>query len=256
MWTTVAFSENKTVDALSVIDGVKDETHKVIGDDLFVGKWNRLIGLYFADIAAQEAYLISPSLRRVSRVYAYPLHQYNSADMNFTRRFDNRIANPLPLDIGEALNAYIATSQFSATWATLLGVWLADAPVVPIAGEVHTVKFDSRETGAVDYLAHTWVNEEIDIVPDLPVGRYAVVGARCYANSAGLFRFVSREMANRPGGILCTDISFMDDEVFHGGRMGTWLEFDSVLPPSLDVLQNRDYPDTDVHGHIDLIRLR
>lgn len=255
MWTLVAFGEHKTVDAWAEIAAVPDQTHKTVGDDLFVGKWNKLVGLYTAGTSIQEGYLISPSLRRVSRLYAYPCIQYNAADMNFFRRFDNRIECPLTLDIGEALNSFNRTSAFNATWAEIMGVWLADGPISPRLGNVQTIKFVSHLPGETDYLAHTWCNEEIDFTTDLPVGRYAIVGARCHANSAGLFRFVSREMAHRPGGILTTDISWIDDEVFHMGRLGTWVEFDSVLPPSLDVCQVRDHADTDVFGNIDLIKI-
>lgn len=256
MWTLVAFSEYmNTVTTLTKLAAVPDQTHKTVGDDLYVGKWNNLIGLYLAGIGTQEGYVISPSLRRFSRIYAYPLNQIGSSDMNRLRRFDNRITCPVPLDIGEALNAFMRDSQPSTASADMMGVWLADAPVTPIVGDVRTIQFISHNLAAEDYLANIWHNEEIDFTPDLPVGRYAIVGARCHAKHTGLFRFVSREMANRPGGILTNDLNWVDDEVFHLGRMGTWLEFDSVLPPSLDVLQAHDESGTDVFGNIDLIKV-
>lgn len=255
MWTLVAFGEHRTEDAWGEIAAVRDESHKTHDDDLFVGKWNRLIGLAAMGKSIQEAYLISPSLRRVSRIYAYPVIQYLSYDMNFVRRFDDRKDCPLVLASGEALNSFNRTSEFSDTYADMMGVWLADAPVVPKLGEVHTVKFVSTDLAVQNYLAHVWHNEEITFTPDLPVGRYAIVGARCHANWTGFFRFVSRESAHRPGGILTDDRFWIDDEVFHHGRLGTWLEFDSVLPPSLDVCQARDEALTDVFGNIDLIKI-
>lgn len=252
MWTVVAFCEPRASNAMDVIAAVGDETHKVSGADLYIGKWNQLVGAYARWTAIQDVYLISPSLRRVSQIYIQPMEQ-SSVIQNQLRRFSPRVNAPLKLDTSEALNVYMETSQYDETTAALVGVWLADAPITPVTGEIYTVKVVSEAVQT--FTQAVWKNHELAFTPDLAVGRYAIVGARMYGGSPGLFRFVSREVAERPGGIMLTDQNLYDDEIFHMGQLGIWLEFDSVLPPSLDVLMAKTCVGQAVYGRLDIMKI-
>ncbi|GAI81524.1 unnamed protein product, partial [marine sediment metagenome] len=169
------------------------------------------------------------------------------------RRFDDRHDCPLVLTENEALNAYITDVQIDVNQNDLLGVWLADAPIVPIKGEIWTVYAEATGIVAVE---KSWVNGEMAWTPDLPVGRYQIVGARCYLGSGGLFRFSFIGQYHRPGGICVHEQNLQEEKIFRVGNLGVWGEFDSINPPSFDVLCQLPAGTTGAYLRIDLIRVR
>lgn len=253
MFTVVAFSKQHAVaNAEEIYPGVPDQTHRVFGNDIYIGKYNKLIGTYAYGQALATARLISPSLRRVSSLYLSPIVN----DLGFygaytTRRFDWRGDCPISLDTNEALNAYMTCADAGATYGTV-GAWLADAPTPPVKGEIWTV-YAYNDT--LLPVVQTWQNAELTWEDDLPVGRYQIVGARCWMAYGGLFRFVFIGEAARPGGVCSHDQNLQEDPVQRLGNMGVWGEFDSTLPPSLDVCTQYDVPEAGVYLRIDLIKI-
>ena len=251
-FTLVAFAEQRADSTAGYINAATDETHRTSGDDLYIGKWNLLVAGYSNGYSPQTSKLVSPSLRAMAEVYISP--QYiPGAPQAFDRMVDHRFHCPIPLVTGEALNFYQEVNGYNASRVELLGVWLADAPIVPVVGEIYTVQINSYE--ATDFVKGVWKNHELTITPDLPMGRYAIVGAQMYGADYGLFRFVFRGVAERPGAVVFQDERLAIDEIFREGRIGVWGEFDSSLQPSMDVLFVSTNSSTQLWGYMDIMKV-
>ena len=251
-FTTIAFAESPAGATEQLILGVPDQSHRVNGDDIYVGKHNLVIGVYAGGYAIGSARLSAPSLRRVSSLYIAPLVNDKGGYAQFTTKWlDWRGDSYLPLTTNEALNAYV-TGAVNAAHDACVGVWLANGPVVPVHGEIWTV----YASHAVSAVSKTWVNTELTWADDLPVGKYQIVGARAYMVKGGLFRFVFIGEANRPGGVCVHEKHLNEDDVQRKGGMGVWGEFDSITPPSVDVLTELAAGDAGgVYMRIDLIKI-
>lgn len=254
MINLVAFSEiHQNAGSEDAIAGVPDQTSRVNGDDIYIGKFNQIVAAFAYGHSIGNARLTSPSLRALADLYITPLVNDMGGYAQYTTRVvDDRKENPLMLAEGEALNAYITDTQIAADKNDLVGVWLADGAVTPVTGEIITIY---AEATAIAGLEKKWVNAEMVWTPDLPVGRYQLVGARCYLGGGGLFRFSFIGEANRMGGICVHDKHLQEDEVFRLGRFGVWGEFDSATPPSLDILPILTAGSTGAYLRLDLIKV-
>lgn len=254
MFTLVAFSEkHPTAATEDAILAVPDQSHKVSGDDIYIGKWNRIVGLHAYGHSIGLARVVSPSLRAKSSIYISPLvNDLGDYGQFTTRDFDDRHDCAMPIVSGEALNAYVTDTEISATENDVVGVWLADAPIVPVKGAIWTVR---ATAAAIVGVEKSWVNGEMAWTPDLPMGRYQVVGARCYIGSGGLYRFVFIGESHRPGGICVHEQHLQEEQAFRVGNLGVWGEFDSVTPPSLDILPRLVAGTTGAYLMIDLIKI-
>lgn len=254
MFSTVAFSELIAAAATEeYVAAITDQSQKVSGDDLYIGKLNKLVGIYAFGSGLTDARLSSPSLRKISTLYINPLVNDQGGYAPYTTRvFDYRGESPLSLEENEALNAQATCAMVDATLDNLIGVWLADAALAPVVGEIYTVKMSH----AVTALNEAWTYTELTTVDDLPVGRYAIVGARCYMGGGGLFRFVFVGESHRPGGICVHETHLQEDFIFRMGHMGVWGEFDSVNPPGLEVISQKVAHDAGgVYLRVDLIKV-
>lgn len=254
MFTTVAFQERRVATALAELLAVPDETHFTSGDDLRIGKYDRIIGLLCLGNAPADAYVISPSLRALSRVYIAPMIYSAPGYVGlYNYMFDDRSRNPIPVEKGEALNAFFEKSAEDATFDDMIVVWLADAPITPVFGDIRTIKANASGT----FPPLVWTNSELSFTPDLPSGVYAIVGARAYLdNSQGIVRFNFREQANRPG-VICVEQSgcLSTDREFRKGYLGEYGRFETNNPPSIDVLSHYAAGATDVYMRIDVIKV-
>jgi len=147
---------------------------------------------------------------------------------------------------GEALNVKVSVSAAGRASALAL---FCDGPLAPVTGEIFTV----RATSSTTLTAYQWTNGALTFAQSLPKGRYAVVGMR--ALSAGLIaaRLVIPGYAWRPGCIGYDAENDTEDDVFRGGRMGVWGEFDHDLPPTVDFLSIS--ADTSEVVYLDLIKI-
>lgn len=251
MFTTIAFSELLATDAtIAELAGVPDQTHRVHDDDIYIGKLNKVVGEAAMGAQLGDAYLISPSLRRVARKYIAPLVVLPST-YNFGYLWNWHGESPLGLDTNEALNAFAEESVVSAVDNPTIGVWLADGVITPIHGEIWTVKASATFTVA----QKAWTNSELTWTPDLPVGKYQIVGARGYMVYPGLFRFNFVGQAHRPGGVVVNENFLTTLPAQRNGGMGVWGEFEQVLPPSIDCLTAHVAGDTGIYLRIDLIKI-
>lgn len=251
MFTTIAFSEVPAVaGTIGTISGVPDQTHRVSSDDIYIGEFNQLVGECAIGPQITDAYLISPSLRRVARKYIAPLYiEPSTYPIPITWNWHGE--SPLKLDTNEALNAYVEEVALSAVDNDIIGVWLSKGPIAPIHGEIWTVKVSVSGT----FAELAWGNAEGTWTPDLPVGKYQVVGARCYMVGPGLFRFNFVGGYARPGGVCISEEHLSTMPWQRNGGMGVWGEFDSTLPPSFDLLPQSVAGETEAYLRVDLIKI-
>lgn len=224
-----------------------DQALQVNGNQIIVpNDMTNLIWAYVLGPNAARAQLVSPSLRRMFNQEIFPLDLNAIAtDQLALEVFNN---SPLILDPGEPLEGWVAESGAGATRVTILAA-LADAPPVPIVGDVHSIRITS--TGAA--VANVWTN----IVPVfndvLPSGTYAVVGAALQSATMQAFRLVFKGGAYRPGAIGSSLLSSRINPMFRNGGLGSWGEFENLTPPSIDVLCNA--ADAAFAGVLDLVQL-
>lgn len=251
MFTTVAFSEIlATGGTIAELAAVPDQTHRISGDDLYIGKFNELVGE--CAIAAQlgNAYLTSPSLRRVARKYIAPLFIHPSSyHIPFTWNWHGE--SPLPLATNEAVNAFCEESSVSAVHNPTIGMWLADGAITPVKGVIWTIHASASGT----FAEKAWTNAALTITPDLPVGKYQIVGARCYMVDGGLFRFNFVGEWNRPGGVCISEYAMASMPWQRNGGMGVWGAFDAILPPTIDLLPQKVAGETAAYLRIDIIKV-
>ncbi|GAI79285.1 unnamed protein product [marine sediment metagenome] len=117
---------------------------------------------------------------------------------------------------------------------SIIGALLADGPITPVKGEIHTIRCTTTLTG----VAGAWASGNITFSQDLPVGRYRLVGASIVLPlTYGLFRFIPVGGRWRPGAIMKQSNGSGEPDIFRNGNLGTWLEFDQLTPPRLEVLE-------------------
>lgn len=253
MITLVAFSEINAGATEELCAAVPDQTHYTEGDDLQIGAMPLLVGAYAKAYALGDCRLVSPSIRGKADLYISPLvNDAGGYAPYYPRRIDWRGDCPFPLVTGENLNAYTQQTGVAADQNRIVGIWLADAAPTPVKGEIWTVK--AYATGKT-IVEKAWTSFELTWLPDLPVGRYAIVGARCYMIDGGLFRFVPREAPNRPGGVCLHEHSLVSDPIQRLGNMGVWCEFNSSLPPMLEALPYLVAGSSEVYLRVDLMKV-
>ncbi len=224
-----------------------DPTMTVSGDNIQIPDYaSMLIGAMGIGANLTRAQLQSPSLRRTINYEIRGLN-VNAEPLNPPVASFFPTA-PIQLDVDEQLQAHMAEDAAGASAATIL-VWLADKAVEAVEGEIFTV----RVTNATTLVANAWTNGALTFDQVLPVGRYAIVGARF--ESAGLlaFRFLFQGSTPRPGGIGCDAAADLEVPGQRYGKWGVWGEFQSTTPPTVDFLSVS--ADTAQTGAIDLIRI-
>lgn len=235
---------------LSPIDAIADQHVAVSGDIIYVPSLTRLIAEYAAQAnTVTHVQLQSPSLRRVA-LLDIAMCQGGirpSGGESFIPHFNC----PLALEEGEGLEAYINKPADGSIVASVLA-WLADGALTPVVGEIFTVRF----TATITSILTQWVNGAITLTQTLPVGRYAIVGADVMEAGGDLiaFRFVVPGYQWRPGSLTCGDLGAKPNVAQRYGGMGIWAEFESITPPTLDIIAAAAASQT-VVGHIDLIKV-
>lgn len=230
-FTMIAWSESQdTAAVLTQVAGVPDQHVRVELDNIIVPRgMNYLAAAYVLGVTLTQAQLESPSLRRTVLMDLVPL---DVAALPATGNFlVNMLANPIPLDEDEALRALVAEGAAGAERETVV-VWLSDGPLVPVEGEIFTV----RAQGVAVLVPFTWSNAPLVFTQALPAGRYQVVGMRAESATAIAARCVFVGGTWRPGTIGAVGPALRRSEAFRGGRLGVWGEFDHSQPPSVDFL--------------------
>lgn len=232
MFTTVAYyASQDEAGAYATIAPVSDQHVRVSGNSIYVpDKLNKLVGAYVAGgNTATAAYIDTPSLRRLALLDITPIQQGTTPSGNesvFLFPY-----NPVGLTTNEGMKLYLKADPAAAEKHTAV-VFLADAALVPVGGEITTFQASATITAS----AGAWTYGEITFRQDLPVGKYAVVGASVYGANLVAFRFVPVGAVGRPGGIAVTNLGSQPHRYQRQGKLGTWFTFDSTTPPGLEIL--------------------
>lgn len=252
MFTLVAYDEivPTTEAGYSAVAAVPDQQAKIEDDIIYIGDLNQIVayGIASGEVISQ-GYLSSPSLRRLALLDILPIRQAD--DFASEGAIHWKLESPTPLETNEGLEVYIYTNVAVPAKNSIVGVWLADGPIMPVSGDI----FHVNATATIVEVDATWVNTEIDFRQTLPVGRYQIVGAFCWIADGMLFRFVPIGDSNRPGGVCGIALGSEVPPVQRNGGLGVWCEFDQITPPSVDILGNIGAAGTDVQMILDLIKV-
>lgn len=247
MFHLCGYTESLDSATLANIAALADPTLTVSGDNIQVPEYaSMLAGAYALGANTTRAQLQSPSLRRLANQEIYPCDKTaEPVSVPPLRLFGQ---SPIQLDINEQIQALASEDAAGAAQMTVL-VWLTDKAIEPITGEIIRV----RVTNASTLVAYTWTNGALTFDQVLPVGRYAIVGARF--ESAGLlaFRFVFQNQTARPGMLGYDLMGDVGQVEARNGNFGSWGEFDSTNPPTVDFLSLS--ADASQVGIVDLIKI-
>lgn len=233
MFTLVAYYQSIDPAAvLAELNAVPDQHIFTNGSDVRVPDvMSNLIGEVALTAAANllAARISSPSLRAVALKDMEPI--VGAVTFGSPPEAIMHPLSPNPLAVDEALNLLIDSDPASGEAHYGL-VWLADGVQQPVAGNIFTLAASTSITQVVG----VWVNGNITLGQDLPVGVYQIVGMRVRSTDAVAARLVFRGGAWRPGCPAVNAISDLDPPIFRMGRMGVWGEFEQTTPPSMDIL--------------------
>lgn len=163
-------------------------------------------------------------------------------------QFNSFLDGPRAIDETEVLIAQVIQAGGLAE-NDIVGVWLADAPIVPVKAEHFTIRF----TGATTLTAAAWTTVTPTLDRNLPKGRYSIIGARLKSATGILFRVRLPGFAVAPGGVCAQSDLANDIEGQRHGGWGDWGDFDQNLLPTFDVLATA--ADTAQSGEMDLVKL-
>lgn len=248
-FTVVGFNESRAgTTGYTNVAACADQHVTVEDDIIYIPELNRLVGAYMAGSPeADEAYLTSPSLRRVALVDLAPIQKGVNPDGWESVHLHPR--NPIRLEEGEGLEC-LAKETGTTTDIKSCVVFLADGPLPVVTGEIWTV----QATATITTAAKQWVNGALTFRQTLPVGRYRLVGCRCKGSTIVAFRFVFVGAYWRPGGIGVNDVGAHDPPEQRYGGMGVWGEFESRTPPTVEIIGGTEAAQSP-ELYMDLIKL-
>ncbi len=255
MFTTIAF--HQSVDpggAFTAINAALGEQHVVsLGANINVPELAQLMGAAAGVEVAVESFarLTSPSLRSRATFAIEPFASAAAAAVvpgSPHKMLDLR-RNPIPLVVGEVLNAELSSNPVAAQLQWVLA-WLSSGVIEPVAGAI----FTTRATGATALVASTWTNVPILLAENLPRGRYALVGLRARSATLVASRAVFIGGRWRPGVLGTTAQADIEHPMFRYGQLGSWGEFEDTDLPSFDCLANA--ADAAQDFYLDLVQLR
>ena len=235
---TAAFLEDQDAAAALVgVAAISDPHLRTEGDNLYIPSHNQLIAASMGldSAVASYGYLVSPSLREMGVLHIAPFNHSTGADLlaNEPPKVMDLRTRPVILTPGEQLEHY-QLSNPAAAYSQWCVLWLADGPVRPVEGPMHT----RRLTGAITLTAQAWTNGNLTLDEDLPAGRYAIVGMKASGASLVAARIVPRGGGPRPGVLAGTVAETLDHPMFRHGQMGVFTEFVHDNLPSFDFLGN------------------
>lgn len=249
-FTVIGWNEH-TEDApnMEALTAAADQSVRVVGNQIWTPALSRLVFAFARGLDIQQARFESPSLRRVSYLEIDPMENLIVGADKLYPSVMYQGSSPLPMVKDEALEAHARTGVDQATYQTVC-MALADGPLTPVTGEIWTVRF----TAAPDLVESAWANAEIVFDEALPVGRYQIVGACVWGFICHAFRLVPVGAINRPGGPMLYGAQQDTPPWMRKGGIGVWCEFETLTPPSIDVLGN-DAGVANIVGHLDLIKV-
>lgn len=233
----VAYAQSVTAApaAIQALDPVPDATVTVAGKLLYVpSKYNQVFRVAILGKAGTltQAQLQAPSLREMFFPDMTPLRV--GTEFTGDNDFYDIAGSPLQLVTSEGLEC-LTDGNNAATAVDEYGlVFLTDGGIQAAKGKIYTM----RATAAVALAARTWVNGSLTFDQTLPVGKYAILGMRAMGSGlvAARLVFIGAAAVTRPGVLGYAGEQTSGMEYFRFGRSGSFGEFDSVTPPSVDCI--------------------
>lgn len=231
-FTVVGYSESQdNAAAYAEVAAIPDQHVHVEGDTIYIPPLCNLLGVmpFMGATVPGNVRMDSPSLRRVCLLDVSPILAVLLAQD--TDIFEHQPMLPIKLSEGEGMKCMSNANPGSAEIHSTICL-LSDGVPSPAQGEIFTVYATASITG----VNSNWANGALTFSQDLPVGRYAIVGAVCLGANMVAFRFVTPGYSWRPGFTCNTAVDDRYPAVQRYGRLGKWCEFDSAVPPTIDVL--------------------
>lgn len=242
--TLVAYHKAAVSATLLPLAVVADPHVSYAGNDLTVPVLNRIVAALIFGNAPTQAQIQSPSLRRLVQEDIGSMIATEVTATADVALHDKR-EDPLALDVSEKLNVY--TVHTLDGWAL---VWLADGPIVPAHGDIHTIRCTTGHTAAAD----GWENVALTLGQTLPAGRYQIVGMRAFGTNLLAARLVLIGYSWRPGCPAGVNINATIAYKFRYGAFGVLGEFEFDQPPSVDLIGTGVTAAEEVY--LDLIQIR
>lgn len=248
MFTLLAFDSSIATGSVLVdCKSIVDQSQTQSGDGYIIADpLNKIVAAYGQGASLTRLQLITPTLALLNDPDVLPLDlaapTAGSAPL-MVKFFDS----PRTMKATETLTAQVIQSSAGAL-QEVVGVWIADGPPKPVAGEIMSVRW----TGSTTLTANAWTIVVPTLSQNLLPGKYQIVGARCKSATGVLFRMVVQGYAPRPGGICVTIDNAKDAEGQRYGGWGVWAEFVSTLIPNFELLATG--ADTAQSGILDLIK--
>lgn len=249
MFTLAGYSETVTYDVLDFVNVLPDMSLRVYDHDIVVPSLSMLGGCMVGADNLAQAVIYSPSLREINNLNVMPLmEEYGGSILNRQEHCMDFFDRPIVLAEGEALNLKVNTGGNPQLVAGL--VWFTDGITPVPEGEWRSIRAYSSTTSG----ANVWTNVPLTFDEELPVGRYAIIGAAGWDIDMVAFRFVLSGYAWRPGVYGNTGALYPVAPDFRYGHKGLWAEFESDLPPTIDVLSQS--ANSDHKFVLDLVQIR
>jgi hypothetical protein len=240
--------------AFNALTALTDSLGLADGDELIVPSFNKVFAIS-AGIPSggnQRVRLTAPSFSALTRLDVSQINGNADADAepDSPQGIMDLRGTMLTLVEDERVTCDADSNPTAAQlhWCLL---WFSDGQFEPVpAGP----RFVARATGTTTLVVNVWTNGTLTFTDALPVGRYAVVGMRAQSTNLAAARLVFRDRWNRPG-VLGTDaIGDKEWPAFRHGGLGSWGEFESVAPPTVDYLAG--VADTAETVLLDLVQVR
>lgn len=228
MFHTAIWSASVDQASLAAIAAIADPVMTVSGNNIQVPAATPMIGLAAGiGVNLTRVQLQSPSLRRIANFEVRPFHR-NATPLSPNPTIDF-MDEPIELDPGEQLQAWTSEDGAGATRMNVL-VNFVDKAVVANTEQSFVV----RATAAQTLTAFSWTNGALTFDQVLPVGQYAIVGARAESTGLIAFRFVFQNQTPRPGGLGNLTESALSLPRQRKGYWGVWGVFDNWTAPTVD----------------------
>jgi hypothetical protein len=248
MHDTFCFADLGTAAAAFVAQAAVVDAHgTVVGNQIFVGKHNKIVGAArFSGALSVSARFQAPSLRNINPLYVAPGAAGIAVDSPPAVQY--HLDSPVPLEEAEPLTF---ERWDGAATEHLAVVHFSDGAIAPVTGEIRTVRF----TTTIAVVLHVWTLAVIQFPDALANGDYDIVGARLVSATANAFRFVLQdEQSHRPGGITSPTFSAPDILEQRYGNMGAWGMFNTNRPPQIEIIGTAAAGAALLQGFMDVIK--
>lgn len=127
----------------------------------------------------------------------------------------------------------LETTNVGGTSARHFGLfWLGDQDHSSVTGPVYTI----RGTATITGVTGGWASGTLTLDQTLPGGRYAVVGMDALGTNLVAARLLLPGSVKRPGCLGRVSAAFDNRMTWRYGRIGTFGFFQTIAPPTLDIL--------------------